>query len=1763
MSFKKPKNRLFAGLVMSLMCMLAVCTVVFAQEGRSNDSYSLIVKKEFASDTPREVLEQAMKKEYKFEITGTKKENGEVVKVNESFTLPREVDGKMVWESPKYSADGPFDVTVTESTDNIAILVGKEYYNMSDSSTNAAARVNAREHSVTLRNNSTLTITRPEEKGEENETKLWYHLTSKQDDMHPSDGFEAMDVLFCLSEGESKEFKETESGGPLRAGRYTIEQIVAPDGYRIKLGTREERVEAGKEGHFHINGTPGKLTITAGGTKGDGATHYYKVERTETEDEDESEFEPRTEKILSGEDCIFNDLPKGGYTVTEYSVTEGANESFSVQMSKTDKKISRTANSSAPQYNNYRSFNMNDGMTYFRMNYYGPLLDNNKTDITDSGITYDFSYGMGDENGKITRQQISKDRDGKSKYSWSNSPAKACYPKTPKIAFLIQNLSDSRAKFIKVGWTEYKEHMETKNYSAAGVKYTDIVVGDSGKLTIMAPDPKVGAEPIVYYYAIRNNKNKLVTFEGKTDKEDTSIKLKAGEKIDLSVPEGSYKITETVDWENVGFTMKVEGAEFGTSEVGVLTTVQVGGERTLTITKNDIPANDERTYIFNVTGPNFSEKVNLSAGKESGQIILPKEGRYSIAPQNDMLETYELKYTDSGAVYGTVSGSTATVVFTNSFNKGDYAYRYIHEYYVRHPDGNYEYEGNSLITTMRGRNEGEVYQASDIKKEVSFNGAAYTHFDESYGWVTPLSPSSSVNVIEDTEARKHDNVPFTSEYKGVIDRGNGIANTDTGTREIEYAPVMEWKDTKVTTDAREIIILRYYRDEKPEGKYKVIHEYYLRDKKGDHWEGSTGIKEMEGELGIRYTEKNVVKKPDFTPDTESYTYEWDKRALYGETVEPKPDVTDEYTGQVKTYQSDGIKKWVEGTEDGSQIIILRYYRKLVPMGFYKIVHEYYLREKLVDYDVEEGDSEKEDGEDSETLIDTQSDDIFDESVSEEETDPFQNEYKAMSVPNESAIMTPDLEANEAPQVLDESEMPPVLEASEAPANLDTGETAVVLEASEAPLVLGESEMPPVLDENGEPFLSDEGENPPVLDERKELFDADEAVDLPSLGEIQAPSVIEENEIPSVSGENETVFQPENDDGFSLEDSDEIELLAENVPPFEGTLSRDKQFDYTFEGKRPIESRSAPIDSTHMAKEEDHLLEFNNNKYSYYDAVYGESNEDSYSKNDSMQWASSTEAGNQIIILRYYREEEPETGNLKISKTVADKKPDSTEFEFTLTLKDKDDKPLTEVSYQEYSPMGEGYGKENVALENGEFQFELSHGASIIFSDLPMGTQYIAEETQAEGYDVDVSDERGTINEAGKTIEVSFMNRKKPLEMASLSVEKTVVSDIDGDKQKDFHFKVDLTDKTVNGTHGDLIFENGSAQFTLKHGEKKTADNLPVGIEYTVTESEADQDGFTTTATGETGTLEAGKVSAVKFTNTRKDTPVTPGEGMLTLSKHVVRPTAEGQQFEFTVWLTSAAEEAKDCAYSYNGSQQAGGTFELPAKGSHEMSFYLRDRESVTLSGLPIGTTYRVTETQMGDYQTTVTTNSGSAESLSASGEITAEVPKVSVLYENRGPGGDRPPRDPDDPPDNQPDDPPDDDPDDPPDNPPDDPPDDPENPPDNPPDDPETPPEEPETPSETPPEPEYPTELPDPNDPDSPDEITIIGPDGVPLTYLKVWDPVAEEWVYLPEDEVPLAMIDDTPQTGDGARPLLWGLSTVCSLCGIGVLLRKKRRQVK
>lgn len=149
-----------------------------------------------------------------------------------------------------------------------------------------------------------------------------------------------------------------------------------------------------------------------------------------------------------------------------------------------------------------------------------------------------------------------------------------------------------------------------------------------------------------------------------------------------------------------------------------------------------------------------------------------------------------------------------------------------------------------------------------------------------------------------------------------------------------------------------------------------------------------------------------------------------------------------------------------------------------------------------------------------------------------------------------------------------------------------------------------------------------------------------------------------------------------------------------------------------------------------------------------------------------------------------------------------------------------------------------------------------------FTDLPRYDEYGAlytytiEETLPSGYedlyDVAYDQENFTVTNT---------------RAGDLCVEKEVTGS-DGQRNRDFTFTVTLDDTTIQGTYGDMTFENGVATFTLRHGQSATAEDLPAGLGYTVVEREANTNRYRTTYTGETGTIPAGDTAVAHVENRR-------------------------------------------------------------------------------------------------------------------------------------------------------------------------------------------------------------------------------------------------------------------------------------------------------
>ena len=219
------------------------------------------------------------------------------------------------------------------------------------------------------------------------------------------------------------------------------------------------------------------------------------------------------------------------------------------------------------------------------------------------------------------------------------------------------------------------------------------------------------------------------------------------------------------------------------------------------------------------------------------------------------------------------------------------------------------------------------------------------------------------------------------------------------------------------------------------------------------------------------------------------------------------------------------------------------------------------------------------------------------------------------------------------------------------------------------------------------------------------------------------------------------------------------------------------------------------------------------------------------------------------------------------------------WNFTVTMKDGET-PLSGT----FACVGT---QTSLTFQAGKATFPLKHGQSITIQGIPAGVTYEVTEAEAnmDGYEMTSTNATGTIQK-DIAATAAFTNTKVP--SGTLTVTKTVsgngVQPADRNKEWGFtvtmkHGETPLEGKfDCEGTQTSLSFNaNGHADVRLKHGESITIQGIPAGVTYTVTEDMADLDGFKTTSTGATGTIQEGKAVTAAFTNTKNGDVTGTGE----------------------------------------------------------------------------------------------------------------------------------------------------------------------------------------------------------------------------------------------------------------------------------------------
>ena len=269
--------------------------------------------------------------------------------------------------------------------------------------------------------------------------------------------------------------------------------------------------------------------------------------------------------------------------------------------------------------------------------------------------------------------------------------------------------------------------------------------------------------------------------------------------------------------------------------------------------------------------------------------------------------------------------------------------------------------------------------------------------------------------------------------------------------------------------------------------------------------------------------------------------------------------------------------------------------------------------------------------------------------------------------------------------------------------------------------------------------------------------------------------------------------------------------------------------------------------------------------------------------------------------------------------------------------------------------------------------------------------------QTEGYVVRQGEQGGVMTDAGDTLR--FVNTR---DTGSLEI----VKNLDGrtaEFGREFEFTVTLSRNDNIALAGTYLTQSGrtvafednaaggvTARVRVAGGGSLTILGIPSGTSYTVSEADYTADRYTTTSTGAVGVVETAAVRAT-FLNTRAN----PGYGALTVTKTVEAiggAEIPDTQFVFDIALT--LEDGEDFTGTLRTTRTSGETGRLYFNGG-AASIRLSHGESVTLSGIPLGTSYTVTERVAQDMRVSST---GSEGAIKGTGHMAAFVNTMTQAY---------------------------------------------------------------------------------------------------------------------------------------------------------------------
>lgn len=353
----------------------------------------------------------------------------------------------------------------------------------------------------------------------------------------------------------------------------------------------------------------------------------------------------------------------------------------------------------------------------------------------------------------------------------------------------------------------------------------------------------------------------------------------------------------------------------------------------------------------------------------------------------------------------------------------------------------------------------------------------------------------------------------------------------------------------------------------------------------------------------------------------------------------------------------------------------------------------------------------------------------------------------------------------------------------------------------------------------------------------------------------------------------------------------------------------------------------------------------------------------------------------------------------------------TSFGFTVRLWREDGVRLTgdnrptlngkALTLETRTENGFTYDEAHVTVDMADGAAATGEERGVTIGNILVDTHYTVIEDengyQTEGYVVHQGEQGGVMTDAGDTLR--FVNTR---DTGSLEI----VKNLDGrtaEFGREFEFTVTLSRNDNIALAGTYLTQSGrtvafednaaggvTARVRVAGGGSLTILGIPSGTSYTVSEADYTADRYTTTSTGAVGVVETAAVRAT-FLNTRAN----PGYGALTVTKTVEAiggAEIPDTQFVFDIALT--LEDGEDFTGTLRTTRTSGETGRLYFNGG-AASIRLSHGESVTLSGIPLGTSYTVTERAAQDMRVSST---GSEGAIKGTGHMAAFVNTMTQAY---------------------------------------------------------------------------------------------------------------------------------------------------------------------